>query len=307
MQSSDYLSVAGFDVIVKNYVIFSHLLWRLFSKDWIELEFIIESFLNLWYFFWGGKGSTGYFCQMDENERNLAIDLVLKQHNDATILAGLFYSDLVCVRENQGDLRGKLRDFFRQFLNYSPLSFNKQTVEDLWLLVGSMFPYDAPLPETIIKNLLNLALHTSQPDFLNSLEVDYGLSEGSCSIDTKQSVFRSHLGRSAPVDSLIIGDTRGIPDLDTAISMANDLAAYHPKDYYRIRTTDNNRLFFFDQIAKSGLYWQKDTGDEITFSDLPIRKKKKWEMILDRLLAYASDVSEEISISLSRVQIKRSG
>jgi hypothetical protein len=46
LQSSDFQEFVGVEVIAQNYIVFTHLLWRLFAKDWVEPAFIVDALLQ---------------------------------------------------------------------------------------------------------------------------------------------------------------------------------------------------------------------------------------------------------------------
>src|SRR5205814_3355757 len=51
--SPDFHAFAGVEVLAQNYIIFSHILWRIWLKGWVEDDFMIEAFLETWRAFWG--------------------------------------------------------------------------------------------------------------------------------------------------------------------------------------------------------------------------------------------------------------
>ena len=44
IKSKDFLELVGADVMARNYVIFSHLLWKMYAKEWVDPEFVTDFF-----------------------------------------------------------------------------------------------------------------------------------------------------------------------------------------------------------------------------------------------------------------------
>src|SRR5205085_2361311 len=51
--SPDFRAFAGVEILAQNYIIFSHILWRIWLKDWVDYDFLIDAFLTTWRAFWG--------------------------------------------------------------------------------------------------------------------------------------------------------------------------------------------------------------------------------------------------------------
>ncbi len=295
IKSQDFQELAGFDVMARNYIIFSHLLWRLFAKDWIEPEFIIESYLKIWQLFWGDKKNAGYYSQLDEKERQQVYMLIREHHSDGLLIAALYYAAHSSILGKWEDIRFSLRDFLRVFLSKQQLKIEDETIEEAWFFIGSLFPYTTPIPSEIIKELRILVDFENQKGFLHSIEQKYGYKNGSCSFE-QQGVYREHLQNSATVDCLVIKDPTAITNIDIAFGIVQDWNKFKPRDYYRIISGDKSRIFYFDVLAKKGHFFQTETDEDARFNELPKVAGSDWEIQLDNIIKIAFKVNNTISL-----------
>ena len=163
IRSLDFQRVAGFDVMTQNYFIFSHLLWRLLARDWVEPEFLVESLLTTWGIFWGDQSQKGYFRSLPDEHRDQLSKWSLDYHPDAELLAAL-YCGAVLTRPSQHEsIRFKLRDFWRTLTLQMPFELTPATMEVVWKLVGSLMPYAPPLPSAIVTELAHLTRFDTRP------------------------------------------------------------------------------------------------------------------------------------------------
>jgi len=69
LRSPDFQELAGYEAMAQNYLIFAHILWRLYAKGWVEEEFVLDALLETWQCFWGDGQQPGYLAQCDEAAR----------------------------------------------------------------------------------------------------------------------------------------------------------------------------------------------------------------------------------------------
>jgi hypothetical protein len=302
IESPDFQELAGFEVMSRNYVIFSHLLWKLLTKDWVEPEFIFKSFVQVWRLFWGVSKLKGYYSQLNEKEQEQVLKLIQEHHNGGLLVAAVYYGEYLSSLEGWEEIRFSLRNFLRDFVSNKQLEIDRKVIEDAWIFVSSLLPYDPPIPSKIIDGINHLANYENQKSFLQSIEQNYGYKKKSCSIE-KQEVYREHLYSGGVVDCLVIKDPNAISQIDIAYSIVNDWERYNLKDYYRINSGERSRIFYFDARAKKGCFFNKDTGEDIPFSEIPKKEGKKWETILGEIQEKALKVDDEISF-MTQVDIE---
>ncbi len=299
--SQSFQEIAGFDVMVKNYVIFSHVLWRLFSKEWLETDYLLDSLLEIWRVYWGDGAQSGYFNQLEAEEQKLTHTYLHEYKSDALLLATIFYCAYLQSRSVFDDRKRALRDFWRYWLEAQPMPLNAETVEGAWVYVGSLFPYEPPNPSQLVHRLRELAACETTAGMLRAIETRFCYPENSCQIKPV-TVFRPFIGRSVSVYCLTIAAPNSIPDRETAIAVLQQWMNFQPLPYYRIASSDCNRLLWYDAESGEGLYLDKPAPAEEILS-LPEATKEAWEAAQDQLEATAHAVSKSLQVHPQRASI----
>lgn len=302
IRSSDFQELAGFEVIAQNYVIFSHLLWRLFARDeWVKSEFILESVLEMWSFFWGIGRSEGYFGKMSEEAQSLALLWIREHHADAVFLATLYYGAFLSRRERWTDLRLDLRNAWRDVLERYPFPITGLTIEEAWHATGHLIPYEPPRPTDIMGELTDLARFDTRMHFCRDLEEAHGYPTGSCSFDDRCHIFRESLGRKDTVSCLEIRAKDALTQSGSAVALLKAWMRFEERDYYRVHQKDGERLVFYDTVIERGLYYSPEQG----MSDLESIRLKRlaWEDALSDLIGLAKQVEVRIQAAMPRPEV----
>ena len=281
-------------VISQNYVIFSHLLWRLFAKNWVESEFVIDSFLKMWAFFWGCTTHPGYFEGLHEDEQAQVLELLqADQHADAVLMASLYNSARLSRIERWQELRFELRDFWRRMLLSQPFEVDADVLENSWHAVGELLPYEPPPPGAMMMELAELAEFETENGFLRTLEQQRRYQPGSCQFE-KVNVSRGGLRGSVPVDCLVLNAETALEDENVAIATVQAWMRFKQLDYYRIASPDcdgSRRVCFYEVSKSTGVYWARDRGDSPLDIKGPIAPQTAaWDAVLSRLETIVRDV-----------------
>ena len=293
IRSPDFQELAGFEVMANNYAIFSHILWRLFAKDWVEHEFIVESLLQTWRFFWGGDGQPGYYWDLNREQQSQILDILRDYNVDAELLAATYYCAQTTRYGNWTDLRFRLRDSWRETLRRSPLEVTTALLENAWANVAHLLPYQSPSPSQIVDELAELARFTTRDRFLRTLEKRLQLPLASCKFET-QPVYRKYLDGRDMVDCLVMDGDSALQDKDGAIDLVRWWMQAEELDYYRVFNAVNGRMIYYDVVEGEGLYWAKDRGEDTEFGPVePLRAS--WTSHIDHLRALAEDVDEQVA------------
>lgn len=269
ISSVRFQEFAGHEVMAQNYVIFSHLLWKLFPREWVEEAFIIESFLQMWRVFWGDAGWPGYYQGLQGNAQTEVLDIVHEYNGEARLLAALFYSG----RLVEGTIRLELRDFWRYFAIGTPFVFNEETVTAAWRIVADLIVYEPPRPTAIVEGLYTLADFQTESSFLRSLETTYSFPPGSCSFAPRAKVWRTIDGREyeSLVKHLVVRQFNTQPTVEKVKALLQEWMRYERLDYYRISfNLPDGKLqgIYFDAPGKAGLYWDQATNSEDPFETI---------------------------------------
>jgi hypothetical protein len=304
LQSPDFQELAGPEVMAQNYVIFSHLLWRLFARDWVEPEFIVKSLHQMWTMFWGCDPQSGYFGTLDENEKAQVLELVQgEQHADAVLLASLYYAARLTLTEHWQELRLALRDFWRQMLLCTPFELSARVLNPTWHTVAELFPYEPPLPETIVEELTHLAQFETQRGFLRAVENEHGYPRGSCRFE-KVKVRRAHFDDAVTATCLVIGAKRTLATRQVALAMLRDWMRFEDLEYYRIASPDchgSQWMLFYEVSESVGVYWVRDRGDPIDIEGSVIPRSADWDAPLSELMALAGRIQAELVLAVDEV------
>jgi hypothetical protein len=294
LRSPGLQAFAGYEIVVQNYIIFTHVLWRLFAKDWVEASFVVDSLIQAWNFFWGDGAQTGYWYRLDAEQQAYALQLIVDYQNDAYVLAAAFYSAKVAAAKSDNKQLFALRAFWRKFLCQPPFLLEARTLAEAQQMLAHLFPYDAPSANAIVNGLAQLARFDTRANFLHNLEVSGRYASGSCVME-KHSVVR-HRGQSGMVDCLVVQAPNALADRDEAMTLLQEWMESEALDYYRITTTGRNgdgsktRLIFYDVPEQRGKYWNKVQGGKgFDFEIVPLTIKE-WDAILHQLVVLADQI-----------------
>jgi len=140
IRSKPFQEWAGFEVIAQNYIIFNHVLFYLLGKrEWIDPEFVIETWLEMTLFFWGGDQVPGYYEGLESTQQTQTMAWIREKHTDAEFVVGLFFSAETLEAAQLTDLRFRLRDFWRSFLRRPPFDITAEILTEAWVIVGDRF------------------------------------------------------------------------------------------------------------------------------------------------------------------------
>ncbi|HEU5376669.1 MAG TPA: hypothetical protein VFV38_14635 [Ktedonobacteraceae bacterium] len=257
--SPTFQQLVGYEVMTKNYLIFSQLLWRLFAKDWLEYYTIVEAFIQLRQLFWGDQTSPGYFYQLSIDEQLEIWQWMRDYRNDALILATYYYSAIIVVKKQQENLRFSLRESWRNLLGLSPFPLTVEVMEDAQKLLASLLPYRPPKSVEIVSELAQLAYFETPRHIIAHLVASGFFPAGSGSFK-KMRVWRGTLGQEVSVDCLVIDYSEALSTKESALALLMAWMQMGLSDYYRIITKEPNTpyeytyLIFYDLKEQRGKY-----------------------------------------------------
>ncbi|HEY4034990.1 MAG TPA: hypothetical protein VGL94_13605 [Ktedonobacteraceae bacterium] len=292
-RSPDFQEFAGYEIITQNYVIFTHLLWRLLAKDWVEQMFVIDTLLQSWNFFWGDEAQLGYFCQLSTDQQEQVLQLVQDNHNDASTFAAFFYAAAVATTGRAERQMFALRNSWRELLLLMPFSLRPQLLIETQRLLAQLLPYDSPSPIAIVSSLARLARFDTRTNFLRHLEAPSRYPPGSCMIE-KHRVSRHMQEQATWVDCLVVHAPEALSDQETAIALLQEWMEAEEIDYYRITTTSHNdpkgktRLIFYDVLEQKGRYWVQDQGGKGHELGALMPPTREWDLTLAQLQILAA-------------------
>lgn len=299
LRSPDFLEIAGFEVVAHNYIIFSHVLWRLLAKDWVEHEFVLESFLMMWHFFWGDAERAGYFQTLAPEQQTQVLEWLHQEYAEATMLAAQYDAAYLTRQKGWQDLRFALRDFWRDWLLSQPFAITTDILEITWHIVVNAFPYDPPRPTAIVDELAALTKFETRDSLLLAIEAAYGYPRLSCTFDPVKV-----LQRAQSIACLTIRVPDALASKDIAFAILGLCMWAEDLDYYRIHHPETGRLLFYDVLRRDCVYNAKDRGEMVEFREPPALPLP-WEAPLAQLHAIAAALESELTLALTPVVVAK--
>jgi hypothetical protein len=296
LKSPDFVRLVGAEVIINNYVIFSHVLWRLLQKnEWIDNDFILESFFNIWVFFWGEEPHSGFVSTLSNEQRNWANELLRKHKGDALVLATLYHANWQSMLDGDNLFRADLCRFWRHILSSTPFNLNEDTLMDSWIYLHDLYPLNKPSPKRMVMDLQELAHASNTIDSLHKMEDLFNLRENSFQIKTDR-FFRELDGRTTQSEYLEILAPISINGIEDAKKILLAWMESGNRDYHRVKMP--GYIIYYDKEIGKGLYYDQKTGQEIEIDGLSI-DSQTWEITARSLSKLASSVEKNISLNLS--------
>jgi hypothetical protein len=285
----EFRELAGAEVLAQNYIIFSHVLWRIWVKGWVDPGFLTSAFLATWQSFWGDDEQPGCFASASDKARPRIVELLREHYTVSTLLAALYACATRVRTERQDRERLDLRAFWRSFLVRHAQHITQETIEETWYHIADILPYGTPTPVAIIDELTELAHFDTTAQFLRSIEQRYYYPRGSCSFERVQ-VQRLGATRSTMVDCLVIDAPNGLQTAEEAIAILQSWMQFKELPYYRLTSLDSDRsqrVAWYETALQSGLYWDRQTDQAIDLHTI-FPKPELWEERLTELRHYAS-------------------
>ncbi len=300
--SPDFQELAGHQVMTHNYIIFSNLLWALFGKEWFasESQFVLESLLKTWQFFWGADEKPGYYQQQEIDTRMEMLQMVQDYHADSLLLASLYHCARLTQKTDMSRLA--LRDFWRYAMVERPFSVDSRVLEDAWIYVADIYRYEPPHPSAITKELSYLARFETEANFLRLIENECGGPVGSCYF-SRVTARRIIIYRNVEdtVKCLFVSDKNNTLPQETAVIILQSWMAYEKLDHYRISftTTESTKKVLFYEVADAkGVFWDEARGIDKSIHHLtPL--SFPWSSELEEIQNVAQKLDSTITISQS--------
>lgn len=308
IRSPDFRELVGYAVMTVNYRIFTHILWLLLGKDWVESGFIVDALLQIWCFFWGDPAGPGYFDQLEPEERQQALNMVAADDvAHAVFVASLYQSATVTRTMKLEELRFRLRDFLRTWCTHPPVAISEMAMELAWREIDRHAAYDAVRPLQIVDALEQLLGFETRANFLSWVEARYHLPTNSCRFERHK--VRRRLGPGEEMtECLVIKSSHALTTIDDARTVIAKWLQAENRDYYRVHCPDPvdrrlvRRMCYYDTQSQQGLYWDASTSRE-QYVGPPEPEPAPWSATVDkwRRLAQAVDATHTMETDVAHV------
>lgn len=303
IRSPDFQEFAGPEVMTTNYVIFSHILWRLCQRmadDAEYVEFLYESMYRTWAMYWGPKGADGYWSRLADEDRAASLRSIRENHSDALLLASLCAYDRFVEEDGYDETTFMIRDLARGLLASPPFSPSKDVLTDTWLALGSVLSYRSPTPAEIVSRLQDLASFSSEETFLQEVAAtDWGRGL-SCHFEQVR-VMVPHLNRPDNAMCLVLSGGEPLASEEDAIALLQEWMLVSELDYYRIQfPTSSNGLrgIFYDKKQQAGLYWARDLDIEAVGLRSIKVPTRAWGPSIARLRDLAGELEKDLILTI---------
>jgi hypothetical protein len=298
--NSNFQHLVGFAVMAQNYFIFSNLLRRLFMKDWVEGDYIIEAWLKMWEVFWGMEPQSGYIASLSNEEKALFQQWVIDFHTDAELLASIYAAidwlqdvyfnfhndeaeeDAVNIQDQQR----KLRNFFRRILSELPFEITQNSLDTARHLLNSGETYQSLSPVKMVDRFSSFINYVPREVFLSELIRRYNMSRNGIYF-SKASI--SIEDEPLTVDCLVFRNDIPLMGLDKAQIILKQWMRIEKLNYYRIVYPAENRsdrLIFYDSKKGEGTFYCKEPRILVDFKDLQL-DDQPWDPTINNLKEFA--------------------
>lgn len=258
LSSTTFQEAAGPEVLASNYVIFLHLLSRLYERDWIDVETLVEATAATIETMWGSDRSPSYIARLGADDAATVLSLIREKHSDAQLIA-LVYLFARDTRQSRGaDPRLLIRNAWRGVLVGGRLPLDCPAVRDVAVLLRPTEPPEGPRLVDAAEELRRLADYRTREELMDDVHQRFGTSPGTWYFD-KVTVRIPPRPESVSVECLLIDDDGIVLSLEDAQWLLAAWMQVEERSYYRVqvrsRTSASSRFVAFYQPAhQRGVY-----------------------------------------------------
>jgi hypothetical protein len=304
LSSKDFQEIAGYEVMIENYAIFVHVLWRLYFNDWLERKEVADYVLQALVLFWGSQEQSGFIEQLSRDEWELSVERLKEVGSTKYLIALLFISGQATAETDTLDLRFKLRDFWRSFVADSKLEFKEDDIAGAWVLIGELLSYSPPQPKEIISELQQLANFETRASLQARLQEETRIPQHKIRFE-RGTVMRPSLGREIRTDYLRL-ESEAMPlAMEVCIRALRLWLRVEPQDYYRVVSPAPGASAYYDLLDQAGLCWMGSGADrvELVLNNLMLAEMS-WDEYMARLVSLAAEVPSSMEAISEFVKLK---
>lgn len=270
----DFVARVGSSVVIPSYVVFNHVCWKVLQLDLADPVTVARSQAEIWRFFWGSVGDTGYLESLTQAEQLAALEILDSHHAEAVLLCSLF---VACRSvEHAGtdrDIR-QVRDTWRAVLASDLWQPSSSSVADAATLLAD----DCDSPQALVDALRGIAFTTIRNEQREVVADALGLPASSVLV-TRDRVNRPGVGEQT-IDEIFVIENGDAPIdnqrcIDAVMAVrTNRLTA--DSNYIRIEIPDIDSVIFADFDADSLVLANRATG-AITEGKCPVPAVPRWQ------------------------------
>ncbi|NQT67611.1 MAG: hypothetical protein HQ569_08585 [Actinobacteria bacterium] len=256
INSKNFQKMVDFEIMVKNYMIFNHLILRLFDEEWTEKSFLVKSFLKIWSFFWGKNDKIGYLESLESDEKNTTTKLLNKYRSKSQLLAGLNKSIQYINSNEDINLLLELRDFLRYLLINENFKISKKIMNDTYNYISLKGLNEKEIIEDFLNNINYCGIYESRNSFLGQIKKYGDLKIINCNF-SKVNVSRDVYHGGESVNCIIINSKKFL-NHNNLFNILKEWMRFDKLDYYRIEENNFKTGIFYDKREGIGKYWKEN-------------------------------------------------
>ena len=183
LSSTHFRDAVGPEVVFTNYVIFLHVLARLYEREWVDVDALVEATAETVEAMWGSDEDSGYVARLDADDVETIISFVREKHSDAQLVAFVYLLARDLQQSHSTDLLILIRDAWRALLVGDRLPLGRSALGDTAVLLRPFQPPDGPPLTDVVDQLRQLAEFRTREEFIDVLRHRFGTSPGSWYFD----------------------------------------------------------------------------------------------------------------------------
>ena len=138
LASTTFQDIVGPEIVASNYVIFLHLLARLYEREWIDAEALVGATTATIEAMWGGDDSAGYVARLDDEDVETVVSLIRNKHSDAQLLALVYLFARDARQAHSTDVCLRIRNAWRALLLSGRLPLDRVVLRDTGVLLRAV-------------------------------------------------------------------------------------------------------------------------------------------------------------------------
>ncbi len=184
LTSTQFQDAVGPEVVFTNYVIFLHVVARLYEREWVDVEALVEATVHTSEAMWGSDQDPGYVARLDAGDVENVMSFFREKHSDAQLVAFVYLLARDLGQSHSTDLLIRIRDAWRALLVGGRLPLDRPALGDTAVLLRPVQPPDGPRLSDVVEELRQLAEFRDRQEFIDALRQRFGTSPGSWYFDT---------------------------------------------------------------------------------------------------------------------------
>lgn len=256
LSSTAFQDFAGPEVVASNYVIFLHLLARLYEREWVDVNALTDAAAATIEAMWGSASSDGYVARLKAEESQTVLSMVREKHSDAQLLALVYVYARDVRLAHSRELRTRMRDAWRALLLGARLPLDASALRDVAVLLR---PLGAPPLSDVTEELRALADYRTRAELLNDLQARFADRAARWRFD-KVNVMIPSRGQTANEECLLVEDDGMTFSLDDAQWTLAAWMQVETRSYFRVQVMSRERsstarfVAFYEPDAQRGAY-----------------------------------------------------